>query len=120
MVHQSVKRSGGGDGEETYGSQIFAPYRAMGMVVDLLPMAVQHHAGESFLAASIGKSFHVYNVSKLKLVFVGPRMERSISCIAMWKRMVITADARIRLFHRGKLVCLTPPTHTDRRQHRWE
>lgn len=104
MAKEKVKTEGRHGAEETYGSQIFAPYRALGMVVDLLPIAVQHHAGESFIAASIGKSFHVYNVSKLKLVFVGPRMERTIACIAMWKRMVITADARIRLFHRGKLM----------------
>jgi len=106
MVKRSTKQAAAAphEEEETYGSQIFAPYRALGMVVDGLPVAIQHHAGESFIAASIGKSFHVYNVSKLKLVFVGPRLEKSISCIAMWKRMVIAADTRIRLFHRGKLL----------------
>ena len=44
------------------GSQIFRPYRALGLVTDSTPFALQHVDGETFVTLSLGKSFQLYNV----------------------------------------------------------
>jgi hypothetical protein len=44
-------------------SQLFKPYRALGYVTDGVPFVLQHHGTETFVITSIGKSYHLYNVS---------------------------------------------------------
>ena len=44
------------------GSQIFRPFRALGLITDSTPFALQHHDGETFATISLGKSYQMYNV----------------------------------------------------------
>lgn len=50
-------------------SQIFRPYRALGLVSERIPFALQHHGNETFITTSLGKNFHTYNVVLLSFFF---------------------------------------------------
>ena len=44
-------------------SKIYRHFRALGLVSDGVPFSVQSRGASFFVTCSIGKSFHIYNVS---------------------------------------------------------
>ena len=46
-------------------SQLFRPYRVLGLINDELPVAFQSRASAFYITSSIGSSFHIYDVSVL-------------------------------------------------------
>lgn len=88
-------------------SQVFRPYRALGLVGERIPFALQHHGAETFLSTSLGKNFHTYNCDKLRLSFVSALHERKIRAILMQKEFVITgAGPLVHIWKRGKAVAM--------------
>jgi hypothetical protein len=47
-------------------SQVFYPFRAIGLYCDSIPFALQKRGSETFIATSIEKTFQIYNVSHVK------------------------------------------------------
>ena len=45
------------------GSRVFVPYRACGFVANHVPLVVQVRGSENFPITSVGRAFHIYNVS---------------------------------------------------------
>lgn len=48
------------------GSQLFSPFRALGLVTNHVPLAVQAQGTENLIATAVGSSYHVYNVSMVE------------------------------------------------------
>ena len=44
-------------------SQLFCPFRAIGLCSNHIPLAADSRGAESFIATAIGRAFHVYLVS---------------------------------------------------------
>jgi U3 small nucleolar RNA-associated protein 21 len=85
------------------GSQLFAPFRALGLVCDrgsgagggpLVALALDSGGEEAFVVASVGRSLHVYSFTrKLRLLFVRPPGPRRVRALAVL-RCGISTDAR--------------------------
>lgn len=56
---------------------LFEPFRALGYITDDVPFAVQRRGKETFVTVSVGRTWQVYNASKLLLVLVGPQVSAS-------------------------------------------
>tara|TARA_R110002050_G_scaffold283245_2_gene431496 strand:+ start:990 stop:1487 length:498 start_codon:yes stop_codon:yes gene_type:complete len=65
----------------SHGSQIFSPYRALGLVAGQVPFALHHHGAQSFLTVSIGSVVQVMNCKRLNLLFV-MRSEKKVRALA--------------------------------------
>ena len=89
-------------------SQIFSPFRAVGYVSNHVPFVLDVKGSESFVTTVVGKSFHIYNCSKLNLVFVGevnPGEHDIVAIIAVTtNKTVVAAASQIYLYQRGKVV----------------
>ena len=46
-------------------SQIFCPYRAMGFCSNHIPFACQGQGPDSLVVTAVGKTFHVYKVTRM-------------------------------------------------------
>ncbi|XP_031556169.1 WD repeat-containing protein 36-like [Actinia tenebrosa] len=87
------------------GSQLFSPFRALGLVTNHVPLAVQAQGTENLIATAVGSSYHVYNSAKLNLLFVGPIQDDEITCITTYGSIIITACGKqIKSWKRGKQV----------------
>lgn len=51
--------------------RLYSPFRAIGSICDDLPVCVEKRGDGFFITASIGKSFHIYDVESLNLCFAG-------------------------------------------------
>ena len=51
-------------------SQLFAPYRAVGLVTDSTPYALVKRGKEHFINCSVGNAFQIYSCANLRLQFV--------------------------------------------------
>jgi U3 small nucleolar RNA-associated protein 21 len=86
-------------------SQVFCPFRAIGLYCDSVPFALQKRGNETFIATSIEKSFQIYNCDKLNIVQVGEQHAKKIRAIAMSRMLTFTASGPdIFIFSRGKKV----------------
>ena len=85
-------------------SQIFAPFRAVGFVSNHLPLVLDIKGTDHFVTTVVGKSYHIYNCSKLKLLFVGEGNQNDITAItaAGGNKTVVAAGSDIFLYQRGK------------------
>ncbi|KAL1914934.1 uncharacterized protein VTP21DRAFT_7850 [Calcarisporiella thermophila] len=61
---------------------LYQPFRAVGYVCNEIPFLVQSRGQDYFLTTCVGKSFHIYNCSKMNLLFVGPQTENPITAMA--------------------------------------
>eukprot|EP01028_Stygiella_incarcerata_P008702 TRINITY_DN387_c0_g1_i1.p1 TRINITY_DN387_c0_g1~~TRINITY_DN387_c0_g1_i1.p1 ORF type:complete len:901 (+),score=214.91 TRINITY_DN387_c0_g1_i1:111-2813(+) len=85
-------------------SQLFEPFRALGFITNEVPFAVESHGTNHFVATSVGKTFHIYNMSKLHLVVVGPPHEYRIRCLAISGRFTFTATRNFVHVHKGNVL----------------
>ncbi|CAM6100981.1 unnamed protein product [Calypogeia fissa] len=81
---------------------IFEPFRALGYITDGIPFSVQRRGLETFVTVSVGKSWQIFNLAKISLVFVGPQLERKIRAIASWRDYTYVATGQsIAVFNRA-------------------
>lgn len=87
-------------------SQIFAPFRAVGFVSNHVPLFLEVKGCDRFVTTVVGKSFHIYNCSNLKLLFVGQASKKDITAItaASGSKTVVAAGNEVNLYQRGKIV----------------
>jgi U3 small nucleolar RNA-associated protein 21 len=51
--------------------RIFVPFRAIGYVTNEIPFNIQARGQAYFLTTCVGTTFHIYDVAKMNLLFVG-------------------------------------------------
>ena len=87
------------------GSKLFESYRALGYYTNHIPIQILYHERlkESFIVTCVGKSYHIYNASKLGISRVSDPQEMDISCmLASGNRIYIAVGNRIRGIERNK------------------
>jgi U3 small nucleolar RNA-associated protein 21 len=93
-------------------SKVFAPYRILGYVTNQVPFSLQARGTNYFLTTSIGKAFHIYDVEKLKLVFVSDQTPQPITALESIGDITFTGcGSDVWLWHRAKYagkLCATP------------
>ncbi|XP_069127390.1 WD repeat-containing protein 36-like [Argopecten irradians] len=95
-------------------SKIFEGYRALGFVSNHVPLAVRYHKKhkDNYVVTCVGKSYHVYNVSKLGIVCVSDIHPDDINCIAVDSKFVFTGCKNvIRAYTRWKQLTFTYEGH---------
>lgn len=98
------------------GSKIFESYRAIGYYTNGVPIQVLYHERlkENFIVTCVGKSYHIYNASKLGLTRVSDPQEEDISCLlASGNRIYIAVGNNIRGIERNKQDVLEFTKHTN-------
>ena len=85
-------------------SQLFEPFRAIGVICDGCPAAVQQRGTETFVAVAVGRACQLYNCEKLNLLFVGPMLREKIRALAQMGDLTFAASgADVAVFKRGRL-----------------
>jgi len=51
--------------------RLFVPFRAIGYVTNEIPFNIQAKGQAYFLTTCVGTTFHIYDVAKMNLLFVG-------------------------------------------------
>ena len=62
-------------------SPLFVKNRDLGLVCNSLPPIFQKRETASYVIACTGPSFHIYDVEKLELMFIGPNYDLIYPCI---------------------------------------
>ncbi|RSH91126.1 hypothetical protein EHS25_010302 [Saitozyma podzolica] len=99
-----------GPSKPSAGPRLFAPFRALGFVCDSVPFAMFVHTPRGALATptvnvvtSVGRSWMMWDMARMTLVFVGPDAGADISSLAMTGTEVFAAaGTRILKYVRGK------------------
>ncbi|CAL1567317.1 unnamed protein product [Knipowitschia caucasica] len=89
------------------GSALFSGMRVLGLYANHVPHALRFHRKhrEFYVTASVGRSLHTYNVSRLGIVAVSNSLSEDISCLAADRLLVFAAAGReISAFARNKEV----------------
>jgi hypothetical protein len=60
---------------------LFYPYQALGYVTRDLPCFIQTRGQNFVFLCSIGRSFHIYDWSRINLLFVGPSFDKHITAL---------------------------------------
>lgn len=83
---------------------MFAPFRALGYVTVDVPFSLQARGSSHyFLTTCINRSFHIYDVEKFNLLFVGPLSPGPISSIASLGDLTFAAvGSEIFVYKRAK------------------
>lgn len=65
------------------GSRVFESYRALGYYTNHVPLQIQYHERlkENFIITCVGKSYHIYNASRLGLSRVSDPQTDDINCL---------------------------------------
>lgn len=86
-------------------SHLFQPFRAIGFITNHVPFDLQSAGPEHFITTCIGKSFHIYNASKLQLKFVGQSVVDPIAfLLSVKKSTMVGTGTRVVVYIRGKQV----------------
>jgi U3 small nucleolar RNA-associated protein 21 len=88
-------------------SQLFAPFRAIGVVSDDVACAVATLGREHFVTTAVGTAFHVYEAKHLRLKIVGENTPcgRPVRALAAWRQLTfVAAGNRLYTYSRGKIV----------------
>ncbi|KAF8922887.1 Utp21 specific WD40 associated putative domain-containing protein [Dissophora ornata] len=62
--------------------RLFVPFRAIGYVTNEIPFNIQARGQAYFLTTCVGTTFHIYDVAKMNLLFVGPHTSTPITALA--------------------------------------
>ncbi|KAG0238082.1 hypothetical protein BGW42_007636 [Actinomortierella wolfii] len=62
--------------------RIFVPFRAIGYVTNEVPFNIQARGQAYFLTTCVGSTYHIYDVAKMNLLFVGPHTSTPITALA--------------------------------------
>lgn len=74
-------------------SRLLQCFRAIGLIVDDLPLVWYGMGKESFATASLGKSFAVYKCDKLTPVLVSPQLPKKILAMEVLAKKQLTFTA---------------------------
>ncbi|KCV68996.1 hypothetical protein H696_04416 [Fonticula alba] len=84
-------------------SHLYEEFRKIGLVSDAVPMHIQAHARGYFIITSIGNSFHIYDGSKMRLLFVGPQFEHPVAAISSHQQLTFVATGKdVAVCERGR------------------
>lgn len=72
-------------------SALFRPVRAIGMVVDDLPVAQSTLGDADFVVASVRNGFQVFECEHLRLAYIGPRLNEKIRALSTVGETVLTS-----------------------------
>lgn len=86
-------------------SRIFSPFRVLGNVTDSTPFAIGTLGSTFYAVTSTGRTFQIYDLATLHLLFVSQKQTRSkITCFATHHHYVFAAYGNeIGIFRRGRL-----------------
>lgn len=87
------------------GSKIFESYRALGYYTNHIPIQILYHERlkENFIVTCVGKSYHIYNASKLGISRVSDPQDCDINCmLASGNRIYIAVGNNIKGIERNK------------------
>lgn len=86
-------------------SKIFSPFRVLGNVSNEIPLAIGTLGSTFYSVTSVGRSFQIYDVATLHLLFVSQSQTPSkITCLAAHFHYVFAAYANcIGIYKRGRL-----------------
>lgn len=86
-------------------SKIFSPFRVLGNVTDATPFAIGTLGSTFYAVTSVGRSFQIYDLATLHLLFVSQKQTKSkITCFATHYHYVFAASGNeIGVYKRGKL-----------------
>lgn len=82
-------------------SNLFEPYRTIGIVTDGIPMAFKKLGSESFITVAIGRAWQVFSCEKLRLALVAPQRELPIIAIATFNDITFTSIGQQIIVWRG-------------------
>ncbi|KAJ1941755.1 rRNA-processing protein utp21, partial [Linderina macrospora] len=100
----AAKRTRTEETQKAAGSRLFSPYRALGYVTSNVAHSIQHLGQTAYITTAIGRSYHVYSVEKLRLAFVGPRLESDIvSILSIGEETFVSAGGHVHICRRGKI-----------------
>ncbi|KAJ2782291.1 rRNA-processing protein utp21 [Coemansia javaensis] len=87
------------------GSRLFEPYRALGYIASSVAHSVQYRGQAAFVTTGIGRSFHVYDAEKIRLLFVGPQFAADVcSVLSVGDETFVSAGGRVAVCRRGRRV----------------
>ncbi|CAD1808987.1 Utp21 specific WD40 associated putative domain family protein [Candida parapsilosis] len=86
-------------------SRIFSPFRVLGNVTDSTPFAIGTLGSTFYAVTSAGRTFQIYDLATLHLLFVSQTQTKSkITCFATYRHYVFAAYANeIGVYRRGRL-----------------
>jgi len=97
---------------------LLVPYRAVGLVSDGHPFAVVEHGTETFLTVGIGRSYQIFNCNKLRQVFVGEQLKRSVTALCAHASLTIVGSgAAVHVYRRSDLVVTCEGEHQSSLRH---
>ncbi|KAI7823322.1 Utp21 specific WD40 associated putative domain-containing protein [Gamsiella multidivaricata] len=71
--------------------RLFVPFRAIGYVTNEIPFNIQAKGQAYFLTTCVGTTFHIYDVAKMNLLFVGAHTSTPITALAVLGDLVFVA-----------------------------
>ncbi|CAI5463619.1 unnamed protein product [Closterium sp. Yama58-4] len=84
---------------------LFQPFRAIGYITDDTPFSVRRVGTETYVTVSVGRAWQIYNCAKLRLVFVGSELPKSIRALASHRDRTFAAfGTDIAVFYRSHQV----------------
>ena len=86
-------------------SKIFRPFRALGLYCNAVPCIIQARGTETFVTASIGRSFQIFDCAKLTLAFVSSdAVPKKIRALAACGDLTFTAvGCDVYAWYRGRI-----------------
>lgn len=86
-------------------SKIFRPFRALGLYCNSVPCILQSRGTETFVTASIGRSFQIFDCAKLTLSFVSSdALPKKIRALAACGDLTFTAvGCDVYAWYRGRI-----------------
>mmetsp|Transcript_36817 Transcript_36817/g.70972 ORF Transcript_36817/g.70972 Transcript_36817/m.70972 type:complete len:1115 (-) Transcript_36817:161-3505(-) len=98
-------------------SLFFAPYRTVGHVVDSVPFHMKQLGTDTFLTVVVGRAWQVYNIDKLRLSMIGPRLPLPIRAISSVRDITFVAQGTdIVIFRRAEILSRLYGSTTARRR----
>ncbi|KAG0225327.1 Utp21 specific WD40 associated putative domain-containing protein [Mortierella sp. GBAus27b] len=94
--------------------RLFVPFRAIGYVTNEVPFNIQAKGQAYFLTTCVGTTFHIYDVAKLNLLFVGAHTSTPITALATHGDIVFVASGSDIVSYKrakevGRFSCGTDP-----------
>lgn len=92
---------------------LLVPYRAVGLVSDGVPFAVQQHGTETFLTTSTGSSFQIWSThERLRQVFVGPGLSGSVTALCPHEDYtIVCCGAATHIYRRAECIATFSGEH---------
>lgn len=91
LLDEGLSRKAVGASLRVRESSLYRPVRAIGLTTDGLPLAHASLGDADFVTASIGRGFQVFDTNRLRLVYIGRRMNEPIRALLCVGEVILTA-----------------------------